>query len=213
MKIVPAILTDNLETFKKQLLQAETFSDEVDIDVLNNTLVKEKTLPLLDMLEVETTLVRHLHLMTENPSEDIKLALDYGIKSVVVHAKADLEWINFDELPLKVGVSLSPETAVDVIGIHLNTLSLVQLMTVVPGEQGGQFRKDVLKKADELRTLGFKGEIKADGGVKDTNISDLEAAGIDSVSVGSYIWKSKDPKEAYKKLQEIVQSNEVYSKG
>ena len=208
MKIVPTVLTDNIEIFKSQMKTIEKFSDEVDIDVMDGTLFGTNQTPLLrDMLLVDSPLVRHLHLMIKEPADAIKLALDNGIRSVVVHAEADLEWLNFDEIPIDIGIAIAPQTPVMVIEAHLKTLSSVQIMTVDPGAQGRVFLQDQLKKIPELRAMGFAGEIKVDGGVSEETIQDVEKAGADVVYVGSAIWKSENPEETYKTLQEITQNN------
>ncbi len=207
MEIFPAILTDNLETFTSQLKLTETFSDEVDIDVMDGTMFSGKTLPLVEMLEVETGLVRHLHLMVMKPLDLLQMSVDAGVRSVVFHAEADLTGVNFDEMPLDIGLALAPQTPVANIKQYLNTLSVVQIMTVEPGAQGHDFLTDQLKKISELREMGYKGQIKVDGGVNQSTITQLESAGVDSISVGSAIWKSDQPAEAYKALQEILQNN------
>lgn len=207
MEIFPAILTDNLDTYKSQIKQTESFSDEVDIDVIDDSIFPGKTLELEEMLAIETSLVRHIHLMVKEPKEQIETALRYGARSIIVHGKANLEWVNFDEIPIQMGVSIAPETPISDIEVHLPTLSLVQIMTVVPGKQGGDLLKEQYKKVGMLRALSFSGTIKADGGISEATISDIEEAGFDSVSVGSAIWKSDNPKETYQTLQRIVQNN------
>jgi len=84
---------------------------------------------------------------------------------------------------------------------------MVQIMTVEPGEQGHVFLPEQLKKIQELRAIGFEGEIMIDGGVNLETILEVEKAGADVVYIGSVIWKSENPAEMYRKLQETVQNN------
>ena len=207
MKIFPTILTDNIDTFRTQMKAIEGFSDEVDLDVMDGTLFGQKTLPLREMLKIETPLVRHLHLMQKDIVESIKLALEYGIRTAVVHAEADLSKIKFEEIPLQLGIALSPLTLPEEIETHLDNISSVQIMTVEPGAQGHTFLPDQLKKIERLRAIGFNGEIMVDGGVSLETIQEVEKAGADTVYIGSAIWKSESPDKTFKTLQEILQNN------
>ncbi|MBN1916167.1 hypothetical protein JW796_04245 [Candidatus Dojkabacteria bacterium] len=207
MEITPAILTDNLATFKAQMKAVEKFSDEVDIDILDGSMFEAKTLPAQDMLSVDTPLVRHLHIMVMKPKEIVNLAAAEGVRSIIFQAESDLTDINFNELTLESGIAIAPETPLASIEKYLNTISIIQILLVNPGGQGNVFMPEQLKKVDELRDLGYKGRVKVDGAVCKDNISEIEEYKVDAVSVGSAIWQSDDPTKSFRDLQRVIHNN------
>jgi pentose-5-phosphate-3-epimerase len=52
---------------------------------------------------------------------------------------------------------------------------VIQLMTIHPGPQGQLFIPDALTKIEELRTVGFCGEIYIDGAVNEETLPTLTA--------------------------------------
>ena len=68
-------------------------------------------------------------------------------------------------------------------------------MTVVPGFGGQRFMPEALPKARQLREMGFRGEIEADGGVSPANMHETVAAGVDILVMGTAFFKAEDPRE------------------
>jgi ribulose-phosphate 3-epimerase len=70
---------------------------------------------------------------------------------------------------------------------------MVLLMSVNPGFGGQKFIPNVLERAKRLKELIEKRNpdclIEVDGGVSDTNIAELKAAGVDVVVAGSYVFR------------------------
>ena len=82
---------------------------------------------------------------------------------------------------------------------------MVLLMSVNPGFGGQKFIQSVLPKAIQLRELiearNAKCMIEVDGGVNGLNVSDLDAAGVDIVVAGSFVFGSNDYAQAIKALK------------
>ncbi len=208
MKIVPTILSNSLDEIKRQIKLAEAFAEEVDLDIVDGKLFEGEPTPSFEeILSIDTSLVKYLHLMVKEPEEYVKTALLYGVRAIVVHAEANLEWLNFDEIPVEMGIAINPSTPVKSIERYFEEIDLVQVMTVEPGKQGNPFLMEQLDKVRELKAMKNGFEVKVDGGVNQETISSIESAGTDIVVVGSDLWKSVDPKEEFRALQEIIQNN------
>ncbi|MEG2252691.1 MAG: ribulose-phosphate 3-epimerase, partial [Clostridia bacterium] len=68
-------------------------------------------------------------------------------------------------------------------------------MTVEPGFGGQKLMQSVLPKARELRALGFRGEIEADGGINLENASALVRAGVNVLVMGTAYFQAQKPAE------------------
>ena len=109
------------------------------------------------------------------------------------------------KLNKKIGLSLNPDASINIIKKFLPSIDLVLVMSVYPGFGGQKFIPSVLDKIKELRALANKKNpallIEVDGGVNDVNVRELEAAGVDVVVAGSYVFKHENRKTAIESLQ------------
>ena len=83
-----------------------------------------------------------------------------GADIITIHPEAtnDLKSsiLKIKELNKKVGVSLNPETQINVITEHLEEIDLVLVMSVNPGFGGQKFIPEVLNKIRELKKIQKK---------------------------------------------------------
>ena len=54
---------------------------------------------------------------------------------------------------------------------------------------------EVLRKAGELRAMGFTGDIEADGGISAANAAQLAQAGINVLVMGTGFFKAEHPEQ------------------
>jgi ribulose-phosphate 3-epimerase len=96
-------------------------------------------------------------------------------------------------LGIKPAIVLNPHTLPEAIEFLLEDVDMVLLMSVNPGFGGQKFISSVIEKAQRLKSLielrNPKCLIEVDGGVNDKNIKELEAAGVDVVVAGSFVYK------------------------
>jgi len=90
---------------------------------------------------------------------------------------------------------LNPHTPAESVEYLLPYIDMVLVMSVNPGF-GGQKFIDVYEKIRRLKALRDRINpdclIEVDGGVTDTNIAALKAAGVDVCVAGSYVFKHRD---------------------
>ena len=100
------------------------------------------------------------------------------------------------ELNKKVGVSLNPETKIDLITKFLNKIDLVLIMSVNPGFGGQKFMPEVLEKIKALKKIqsekNLSFDIEIDGGINFDNCKDAIDAGANILVSGTTIFKSNN---------------------
>lgn len=218
MRIIPAILTNNIEDFNKQIDNICEFTDEVDIDILDGVFSAEKTIPIKD-IDTKHAITFNFDLMVKEPGkyfEDIialkKKGLSIGRVFVHIESEYDVQ-VLFEKSKdnFILGFSSLMQTATEsIIDLQKKFKKLsekpfpVLLKTVQIGKQGNPYHPEVLGKVSKLRRAGFDGEIYLDGGIDPDIIMTFRNYDIAGVSVGSYISHSSDPFRAFSNLRDAT---------
>ena len=94
------------------------------------------------------------------------------------------------------GVSLNPESKIDLITSYLDIIDLVLIMSVNPGFGGQKFMPEVLEKIRDLKKIQNKKnvffDIEIDGGINFDNCKKAIDAGANILVSGTTIFKSND---------------------
>ena len=141
-----------------------------------------------------------VHLMISPVHKYIDAYSDAGADIITIHPEAtddlSLSISKIKQLNKKVGVSLNPETKVDVIREHLSEIDLVLIMSVNPGFGGQKFMPEVLVKVKELKeiqkTQNLNFDIEIDGGINFDNSKEAIEAGANILVSGTTIFKSNN---------------------
>lgn len=209
VKILPAILVENTEEYKRQIYDAKSYTEEVFVDIIDWERTDNRTIDTNQALSIEDNIDLNFDLMLDYPSRALELLLvDKRIKSIILNynAKEDLKELikKIKEKKIKVGISLNPENSIDEILQFLPDLDYVQIFTIEPGRQGQSFMPEMLNKAVDLRNNNFKGGIVIDGGVSNKTIPEIKKFPVDMLSVGSALSKAENPKKTYIELNNMV---------
>ncbi len=206
MKIVPAILAENIDDFYLRLKEAESFADYVQIDIMDGIFVPTKSFPLEKINTVNTPLSFEVHLMVKDPSDYLRLINNPGLKKVLYHFETDVNHPNFidyiKERKLSAGIAIKPETRVEELKELIKYIDTLLFLTVDPCCYGHPFKPDVIKKIAEARKLFPEIVIAVDGGVSLDNLKSFIEIGVDYACVGSRILLSGSPEENYKRFME-----------
>jgi len=77
----------------------------------------------------------------------------------------------------KVGISLNPNTEINIIENELKNVDLILVMSVYPGFGGQKFIPDVIKKIKLLKKLkddkNYEYDIEVDGGINFSNANEI----------------------------------------
>ena len=205
LKISTSILASNNRINSIHKLN-NTNTDYIHIDTMDGLFVPNKQMPIEEIIELEKVSTKPLdvHLMVENPEEYIKYLNNKNIEYITIHIEINKDinkLINIiKSLNYKVGISLKPNTNIDILIPYLDKIDLVLIMSVEPGFGGQQFMPNSLEKAEYLRKLKPNITIEIDGGIKDTNINEVKKY-VDIAVVGSYITNKDNYQEAINNLK------------
>ena len=201
IKISPSILSANFSQLGDEIKRLEDGgADMIHIDVMDGHFVPNLTIgpPVIKALRNCTKLPFDVHLMISPVHKYIKDYAEAGANIITIHPEAtdnlqeSIKHIkNFGK---KVGVSLNPNTQIDVIEKLLAEINLVLIMSVHPGFAGQKFIPNVLDKIKELKKIKDKKnlnfDIEVDGGINfDTSKLVIEA-GANILVSGTTIFKN-----------------------
>lgn len=207
-EIIPAIIADSSEDLQKKIRLVEPYVQRVQIDIMDGIFVSTQSkIGPSDVAKIETPLAVEIHLMVSKPENHIARWLDTQADKIIVHWEATdkfQECINLikDEDKL-FGVALNSETAHQDLANFMDQIDFIQFMTVEPGSYGGKFIDDVLDHVSDFHYFYPDIPIQVDGGINDDTAEEAVKAGVQGLVVGSYIYGSKDIKEAINNLKAI----------
>lgn len=199
MKISASILKIKNDANAKIKLLRQAGVDFIHLDIMDNLFVPNQTW-LFD--EVKALDFSHLPLDVHLMVKDVRTYVDYYATLrptyITFHLEAvdnPLEIINYiGNKGIKVGISIKPNTSIELLKPYLNMVDLVLLMSVEPGFGGQSFIKDTASKITTLfnyrRDTKKTFLIEVDGGIDDETIALCVKADI--VVVGSFITDSND---------------------
>ena len=216
IQISPSILSADFSQLGNEIKRLEQGgADMIHVDVMDNHFVPNLTIgpPVIKSLRKHTKLPFDVHLMIDPVHKYIKNFAEAGSDIITIHPEATKsleESINLiKSFKKKVGVSLNPDTKIDVIKDVLNQIDLVLIMSVYPGFGGQKFMPEVLEKTKSLKSLivkrNLKVDIEIDGGINFENCSKVKNAGANILVSGSTVFKEN--KGDLKKNIEILRNN------
>ncbi len=203
IQISPSILSADFSQLGNEIKRLEEGgADLIHVDVMDGHFVPNLTIgpPVIKALKKNCSLKFDVHLMISPVHKYIEAYSNAGADIITIHPEAteDLS-ASIDKirkLGKKVGVSLNPETKVNVIKNYLNEIDLVLIMSVNPGFGGQKFMPEVLDKIKELKNIQIKEnidfDIEIDGGINFENSKIAIQAGANILVSGTTIFKSNN---------------------
>ena len=203
IQISPSILSADFSQLGNEIKRLEEGgADMIHVDVMDGHFVPNLTIgpPVIKALRNHCSLKFDVHLMISPVHKYIDAYADAGADIITIHPEAteDLEKsiLRIKELKKKVGVSLNPETKINLILDHLDKIDLVLIMSVNPGFGGQKFMPEVLSKIKELKKIqsekNIDFDIEIDGGINFENYKLAIEAGANILVSGTTIFKSNN---------------------
>ena len=203
IQISPSILSADFSQLGNEIKRLEQGgADMIHVDVMDNHFVPNLTIgpPVIKSLRKHTKLPFDVHLMIDPVHKYIKNFAEAGSDIITIHPEATKsleESINhIKSFKKKVGVSLNPDTKIDVIKDVLSQIDLVLIMSVYPGFGGQKFMPEVIEKITNLKRIKddskLNFDIEVDGGVNFENNQMIIRAGADILVSGTTIFKENN---------------------
>ena len=203
IQISPSILSADFSQLGKEIKKLEDAgADMIHVDVMDGHFVPNLTIgpPVIKALKKNSLLPFDVHLMISPVHKYIESYASAGADIITIHPEATNDLLGsinkIREFKKKVGVSLNPETKIEIIKEHLDKIDLILIMSVNPGFGGKKFMPEFLnkvKKLDEIRKkskLNFVIEI--DGGINFENSKLAIESGVDILVSGTTIFKNNN---------------------
>ena len=203
IQISPSILSADFSQLGNEIKRLEEGgADMIHVDVMDGHFVPNLTIgpPVIKALRKHCSLKFDVHLMISPVHKYIEAYADAGADIITIHPEAtqnlgeSIKMIK--DLKKKVGVSLNPESKIELITEFLDQVDLVLIMSVNPGFGGQKFMPEVLdkikqlKKIQQYKNLNF--DIEIDGGINFENCKIAIDAGANILVSGTTVFKSNN---------------------
>ena len=203
IKISPSILSADFSQLGNEIKRLEEGgADLIHVDVMDGHFVPNLTIgpPVIKNLRKYTKLPFDVHLMISPVHKYLKDYAEAGADIITIHPEATdnlQESINLiKKLNKKVGVSLNPNTNLNVLMDEIKNIDLILIMSVFPGFGGQKFIPEVIDKIKKLKELKEKNnynfDIEVDGGINFTNFKEVLNAGANILVSGTTIFKENN---------------------
>lgn len=203
IKIAPSLLACDFSKLEEEIRDVENGgADLLHLDVMDGHYVPNITFGpvIVKAIRKLTKLPLDVHLMITDPEKYTPAFIESGADTILFHIEVKEKPIplirEINSRGSTVGLSLNPETPVELLDSFLNLVDSILVMSVNPGFGGQRFIQTShmkikhLKKVKEERNLNF--EISVDGGVDLDNAQKLIESGVDILIAGTTIFQSKN---------------------
>ena len=203
IQISPSILSADFSQLGTEIKRLEEGgADMIHVDVMDGHFVPNLTIgpPVIKALRKHCSLKFDVHLMISPVHKYIEAYADAGADIITIHPEATQnlkESIKtIKDLKKKVGVSLNPESKIELITEFLDQIDLVLILSVNPGFGGQKFMPEVLNKIKQLKKIQqekkLNFDIEIDGGINFENCKIAIDAGANILVSGTTVFKSND---------------------
>ena len=215
LRIAPSILSADFMNMERDIRRIEQAGASlIHVDVMDGHFVPNLTMgvPVVAQLKRLALLPLDVHLMIDNPLEQLPWFLDAGADGVTVHLEAlqnpdevhrALALIH--EAGAAAALAIKPDTPVSRLAPYLSELDMVLIMSVYPGFSGQSYIEGSEARVAEVVQLARAAQvsplIELDGGMSPTTVGRVCAAGADVIVAGNAVFAAPDPGVAIAELK------------
>ncbi|MFS0787076.1 ribulose-phosphate 3-epimerase [Shouchella sp. 1P09AA] len=212
IKIAPSILASDFSRMGENVKEMEhAGADWIHLDVMDGQFVPPITFghQMVEAIRPLTNLPLDVHLMVEQPENQIDFFVNAGADCISVHVEATKHVHktihSIKEAGLKAGVVLNPGTPAQAIMPVLQDVDFVLQMTVNPGFGGQSFIPTTLENIRQIRAViderQLPVDIQVDGGIHVETARACVEAGATILVAGSSIFKAENYEKAIAEIR------------
>ncbi|WP_456392668.1 ribulose-phosphate 3-epimerase [Persephonella sp.] len=219
--IAPSILSADFSKLGEEIKAVEEGgADIIHLDIMDGRYVPNITIgiPVVESLRAVTDLPFDAHLMIVEPERYVPDFIKAGCNMISFHMDACIHSHRLVDYiksqGVKAGVVLNPATPVNTLEEIIHFVDYVLVMSVNPGFGGQKFIPQSLEKVKKLKILMEETGrtdllIEIDGGIKESNIAEVSAAGVNIFVAGSSVFRADSPADAVRRLKQKARFVEV----
>ena len=223
MIVAPSVLSLDYSHMTEQCeLLNSSKAEWMHFDVMDGHFVKNLTFgpDILKGFVKLSPLFKDVHLMVTDPKMFADVFINAGADQITFHVETiyDKEEIkalakHIHEQGKKAGLTLKPQTPIEVLKPFLHDFDLFLIMSVEPGFGGQKFMEDQMEKVKELVKLreenNYKYDIEVDGGVNPETIKTCFASGANVIVAGSAVLGAKDISARVEEFAQIAKEYNI----
>lgn len=208
----PSFLSSDFSKLKSEILSIKS-AKWLHFDVMDGKFVENTTYSHELVAEIKNYSKQFfdVHLMIENPKSHLDDFIKAGSDLITFHYEAvndSKELIDYlKNNNVMAGISVKPNTDIEVLDNLLPYLDLILIMSVEPGKGGQKFIPnsiDKIKYLNEKRAkYNYRYLIEIDGGINLDTAKRVREAGCDVIVVGSFIFNSNNRNELIGELENV----------
>ncbi|OGE42385.1 hypothetical protein A3B45_04225 [Candidatus Daviesbacteria bacterium RIFCSPLOWO2_01_FULL_39_12] len=211
VQIIPAVLRKTEEQYvddMNRLSSCEGLKDGwVHIDLADNKFVQNETIGPETVKKFPTNFRKEAHLMVSHPKDWIGKLVEADFDRIIFHIESadDTEEVigYIKSKGLSAGLAIKMDTPIEKLQPFVDKIEVILVMSIIPGFQGQQFIPASLEKIKQIKSKGWPIQIGVDGAVRDQNVKQLVEAGVENLTVGSFLLKG-NIEENLEKLWETI---------
>ncbi len=203
IKISPSILSADFGQLSNEIKRLEQGgADLIHVDVMDGHFVPNLTIgpPVIKALKKNSNIPFDVHLMISPVHKYIKDYAEAGADIITIHPETTENLEDsiklIKNLDKKIGLSLNPNTSIEIIKKFLPSIDLVLIMSVYPGFGGQKFIPNVIEKIKDLKNIKInqkmKFDIEVDGGINFDNSKLVINAGANILVSGTTVFKENN---------------------